>query len=436
MVNGYPAPYIMAVIPINGAILSASGSGFKSILYGINETYPDIAVDDIETFYSLYTSELVLAMQFTNFDFSSYLTLTTGSYLCDTRVKTQGVDSFFNAPAVMITEISNKKQTSNYSPVTLYKNIGLTSDFSKSYMQGLTKRDIGLEPKLYTSPYSSFTYTSATDKEYSFEPMLINKYTGLINFERVFTPNPTSNGEMTFITSEPYNHYKENYMGSSPVQNNELPTPQSNIVTYLETIKNSYYTGLALGVANSMVGAITNIGGGLMADKVNKFSIGMNAGGNALDLGGRLATLSSKFRDMESQPNKLGNTNFDIYSIVACTDTNKYINTWSLMPEELRKVSDFYYMNGYEVDMFRYCTMSSNHINAIEHGVISRLLFNYLQVDENLTNILKYDKNDETPLSQVIRDKFNAVLNQGVRLWFLTNANDFMNFELENKEIN
>ena len=436
MVNGYPAPYIMAVIPINGAILSATGSGFKSILYGINETYPDIAVDDIETFYSLYTSNLVLAMQFTNFDFSSYLTLSTGRYLCDARVKTQGVDKFFNAPAVMITEISNKKQTSYNSNINLYKNVGLTTDFTKTHMQSLTKRELGLEPKLYTNPYTKYTYTSATDKEYNFEPMLITKYDDTLRIERIFTPNPTSNGEMTFITSEPYNHYESNYMGSSPVQNNELPTPQSNITTYLETIKNSYYTGLALGVANSMVGGISNIGSSLLADKINKYSIGVGAGSNILDYGGRLATLSSKFRDMESQPNKLGNTNFDIYSIVACTDTNKYLNTWTLIDEELKKVADFYYMNGYEVDMFRSCNMKSNYITCAKDSIVTRKLFDLVQLDENIVNQLYYDKNEETPLSQVVRDKFNSVFSQGVRLWFLTSTEQFRDFTLENKEVN
>ena len=433
LVNGYPAPYIMAVIPINGGILSG-GTGFVNLLYGINENYPD--VDSEDTFYGTYAgSGQLLAMQFTNFDFSDYLTLSSGMFLVDVATHSS-TDKYFLAPAVMVTSLSNKIQTASLSSTSLFGKVGLSSDFSKTHMQSLTRREVGLEPKLYTTPYTRFTYTSASEKEYEFDPILISQYSlGTCSFSRILTPNPTSNGEMTFITSAPYDKYKSNYMGSSPVQNNELPVANDNFKNFLDNQKNSYYTGVGIGLAGSLLGGVGSIGSALSGKKPDFMSAGLTAGQGLLGVANNVISLTSKMSDLRNQPNKLGSTNFDIYSIVACTDTNKYINTWTLISAEYKKVADYYYLYGYEVEMLRYCGMPRNGINYYaSRGLISRELFNYVQINENIVNQLHYNTTD-IPLSQVVRDKFNEVFNQGVRLWFLTNANDFMNFELENKEI-
>lgn len=422
-INGYPAPYIMAVIPIDSSLVKGTGVNFDSLPYGINQMYPD---DSGANFYSCYAkSSYVLAMQFTNFDFSSYLTLNDGDYLCDVSEHSSS-DVEFVAPAVMIKSLTSKTMTRSFNNIYLYGRIGLGADFSKDTMQQTTKRLMYLEPKLYTEPYTRYTYTSASDKEYSFMPMLVGKYKVNCDFMRVFTPNPTSNGEMTFITSTPYEYYKSNYMGSSPVQNNELPVSNSNLQVFMENQKNSYFTGVGM----SMVNAMFSVGSGVTTGNPTQAVAGAIGGV------GELLSLGSKMKDLTSQPNKLGGTNFDFYSIMSCTDTNKYVNCWTLIDKELKKVTDFYYMTGYEVDMFRSCNMKSNYMTCAKDSIVTRKLFDFVQLDENIVNQLYYDKNDETPLSQVIRDKFNAVFSQGVRLWFLTSNTQFRDFTLENKEIN
>lgn len=426
-VNNYPAPYIVAVIPINVTNLTATGTGFEPIGYGLNTGYPTQSEDE-DSYYTLFAnSPYVLAMQFSNFDFSEYTTLKPGMYLCDLQAHgTLDESIYFYRPAVMISEINSLFQNASYLNTNLYSKVGLSDTFTKTHMNSLTKRELGLEPKLYTNPYTRFTYTSASDKEYGFEPILTGKYNPYTYFKRIFTPTPTSNGEMCFITSEPYNYYLSNYMGSSPVQNNELPIANDNLQTFLTGQKNSYYTGVGM----SMVNAIFNTGMGVVTgNPVQAINGAISGVGSGISVG-------SKMSDLRSQPNKLGGTNFDIYSIISCTDTNKYINVWTLIDKELKKVADFYYMTGYEVDMFRSCNMKSNYMTCAKDSIVTRKLFDFVQLDENIVNQLYYDKNDETPLSQVIRDKFDAVFSQGVRLWFLTSNSQFRDFTLENKEIN
>lgn len=425
LINGYPAPYIIAVIPVDAITLKASGNNFDSITYGINQMYPAISNTAL-SYYALYAkSSYVLAMQFTNFDFSSYMSLSEGSYLCDVSEHTSA-DLEFNAPAVMIPSLTSKTMNRSFNNIYLYGRIGLGADFSKYTMLQATKRLKYLEPKLYTEPYTRYTYTSASDKEYSFMPMLVGKYALETQFTRVFTPNPTSNGEMTFITTAPYDYYKSNYMGSSPVQNNELPVSNSNLQVFMENQKNSYFTGVGM----SMVNAMFNVGSGIARGSGTSIISG------AIEGVGTQLSRESKMKDLTSQPNKLGGTNFDFYSIVSCTDTNKYVNCWTLIDKELEKVADFYYMTGYEVDMFRNCDMKSNYITCAKDSIVTRKLFDYVQLEENIVNQLYYDKDDETPLSQVVREKFNAVFSQGVRLWFLTSNSQFRDFTLENKEVN
>ena len=429
LINNVPAPFMVGLIPIDTYTLSTINGSFSILDYGINVGYPD-TTNDSSFFELIADSPYVLGIQFSNFDFREYMSASTTQNNC-LMADLIGSHDYTSTgetnecPIVVLDKVISKQENASVNVTDLYRRVGLSSDFTKSYMKSQTQREMGLEPKLYTAPYTRFSYTSASDKEYGFEPMLIGQYGITAKFNRVFTPNPTSNGENMFITSEPYNNYKANYTGATALSNNEIPFAPSNYRDFITTQKNSYYTGVAMALVNSMF----NVGTGIAAGNTSGIV------GGVINGTGELLSMESKFKDLKNQPNKLNGGTYDLYSIMACADTNKYINTWTLIPAEQKKVADYYYKFGYEVDMLRYCTMPSKGINYYEaRGLISRSLFNYVQLDENIVNLLHYNTTD-IPLSQAVRDKFNIIFNQGVRLWFLTNANDFMNFELENKEI-
>lgn len=439
LINGYPAPFIIGLIPLETTEITPMQGAFKyNLYYGINANYPNKGSEYGEgSYYTLIAqSSYVLGIQFTNFDFSEYLTASgipsEPMYFVDALGSSGSLT--YNCPVIALYHINTKEVTKYNSNLSLYESVGYGDNFVKTYMQNITKRDKALEPKLYTTPYTRYTYTSASDKEYDFSPMLIGKYSVSTGFKAIFTPNPTTNGEMTFIISEPYNLYQSNYMGATAIANYELPYAPSNYREFLTNQKNSFNTGVAMSLVSNIFGGASSI---LSASATGNVVGGVTGvAGSMLKGLGTIATAESKMKDLKNQPSKLSGNNFDIYSIVSCTDTTKYVNTWSLIPAELEKVSDFYYLNGYSVEMFRDNNMSGKSVYCDKKSIITRKLFDYLQVDENLIDTMNYNKSGEYPMSQVIREKINNTLNRGVRLWFITNVDEYKNFTLENKEIN
>ena len=428
-VNGYPAPFMVGVIPIDTSRLYYSAWISNNKSYGINEN-----LEGETSYYSLLAnSPYVLSMQFSTFDFSSYLNLDDNSILASGNTISQPIG--FRPPIVVLKDITTKSQIFNSTHIALYKKVssGTNTEFTKDYMRRQTKRDIMLEPKLYTAPYTNYSFTSACEKETAFEPMLNGIYQQTISFIKTFTPSPSGNAEMTFLNDGIYKYYQDNYNGSSAIINTELPIVNNNYQTFLANQKNSFYTGVGLSVASSLASGI----GSTITAGANNEPIPFNAVSSSIfGIASAITQSTSKIKDLQNAPNKIAGNNFDIYSIISNTTLDKFINVWTLSSVETKQVSDFYYLYGYEVDMFRECNMEGNYVTANEKSCITRQLFNYLCIDENITDTLFYNKNGKYPLSNEVRTKFNDLFNRGVRLWFIDNISEFKDFSLENKEIN
>ena len=304
-------------------------------------------------------------------------------------------------------------------------------------------KSIYLEPKLYCSPYTRYTYTSSAEPEYDFNPYLTGRGHETCEFELSFTPTPSASGETMFITSGIYEYAKANYNGTSPISSLELSTTSQALQEFLTTQRNSYYTGLAQSYFNnamSMVGdtagLITNIATKQYAQiPKNVVNIASNIG----DMYYIGEQNESKLKDLANVPSKFNNLGFDILPIINNTNLSKYINCYVSLKNEYEKAYDYFYYYGYKTNEFRkaYKIVSSDSkmtyvYSSVEKNIFNRALFNYIRIGNNVDESIELNTNYDLDFIQ--KDKINEILHRGVRIWTPIKASDFLNFNFENME--
>ena len=304
-------------------------------------------------------------------------------------------------------------------------------------------KSIYLEPKLYCSPYTRYTYTSSAEPEYDFNPYLTGRGHETCEFELSFTPTPSASGETMFITSGIYEYAKANYNGTSPISSLELSTTSQALQEFLTTQRNSYYTGLAQSYFNnamSMVGdtagLITNIAT-KQYDQIPKNVV--NIGSNIGDMYYIGEQNKSKLKDLANVPSKFNNLGFDILPIINNTNLSKYINCYVSLKNEYEKAYDYFYYYGYKTNEFRkaYKIVSSDSkmtyvYSSVEKNIFNRALFNYIRIGNNVDESIELNTNYDLDFIQ--KDKINEILHRGVRIWTPIKASDFLNFNFENME--
>ena len=304
-------------------------------------------------------------------------------------------------------------------------------------------KSIYLEPKLYCSPYTRYTYTSSAEPEYDFNPYLTGRGHETCEFELSFTPTPSASGETMFITSGIYEYAKANYNGTSPISSLELSTTSQALQEFLTTQRNSYYTGLAQSYFNnamSMVGEtaglVTNIAT-KQYDQVPKNVVNI-----ASDIGDMYyigEQNKSKLKDLANVPSKFNNLGFDILPIINNTNLSKYINCYVSLKNEYEQAYDYFYYYGYKTNEFRkaYKIVSSDSkmtyvYSSVEKNIFNRALFNYIRIGNNVDESIELNTNYDLDFIQ--KDKINEILHKGVRIWTPIKASDFLNFDFENME--
>lgn len=304
-------------------------------------------------------------------------------------------------------------------------------------------KSIYLEPKLYCSPYTRYTYTSSAEPEYDFNPYLTGRGHETCEFELSFTPTPSASGETMFITSGIYQYAKANYNGTSPISSLEISTTSQALQEFLTTQRNSYYTGLAQSYFNnamSMVGdtagLITNIAT-KQYDQIPKNVV--NIGSDIGDMYFIGEQNESKLKDLANVPSKFNNLGFDILPIVNNTNLSKYINCYVCLKNEYEKAYDYFYYYGYKTNEFRrpYKMASTDGRMAYIYGlheknIFNRALFNYIRIGNNVDESIELNTNYDLDFIQ--KDKINEILHKGVRIWTPIKASDFLNFNFENME--
>lgn len=314
----------------------------------------------------------------------------------------------------------------------------------RTTIKNITNKSISAEPKLLVPPYCNVSLTSATEEERVILPLLASsKEDKNVRFEFVCSPNPTSNGVMSYVKSGIYQYQRDNYNGTQPITTTEIPLESNTYQEFITTQKNSYYSGLAQTYFNNLFaigGGITSMGfGSATGNAMLTTGGGLAAGKGTIDSVLTPIKHISKMKDLNNTPNKLASNNFNVYQILTSTDINKYLNFWTLLDIEKEKAFEYFYRYGYAVDKDRVLSYfnygdSISMIYGYDNNICSRSLFNYIKIDENITNTIINVVDDDEFLFTNIREKINSIYNRGYREWCINYIGEFLNFNLENKE--
>ena len=300
-------------------------------------------------------------------------------------------------------------------------------------------KDKRLEPKLYASPFAYFVLNGASYKGMALEPLGVGNDLEIIE---TFVPTPLVNGNYYTINSGIYSNTKANFMTISPYITNEIPTVNNKYQEFLATQKNSYAQGITMSYFNNAIGVGSSIVSSIVSGSTGS-PIGVASGiisgvQSATNLIAKPFEVSSKMKDLKQTPSKITSSNYDVYSVVGITDLSMRFNYITMLDTEQNKVFDFFYRFGYQVERVTAPQITSNDItiNANDYtnhpALFNRRIFNYIKLDQDITNELK----SPTGLSQAIRNKFNAILNRGCRLWNVTSTTKYLDFSYENYEAN
>ena len=300
-------------------------------------------------------------------------------------------------------------------------------------------KDKRLEPKLYASPFAYFVLNGASYKGMALEPLGVGNDLEIIE---TFVPTPLVNGNYYTINSGIYSNTKANFMTISPYITNEIPTVNNKYQEFLATQKNSYAQGVTMSYFNNAIGVGSSIVSSIVSGSTGS-PIGVASGiisgvQSATNLIAKPFEVSSKMKDLKQTPSKITSSNYDIYSVVGITDLSMRFNYITMLDSEQNKVFDFFFRFGYQVERATAPQITSNDITIntgdyTKHpALFNRRIFNYIKLDQDITNELK----SPTGLSQAIRNKFNAILNRGCRLWNVTSTTKYLDFSYENYEAN
>lgn len=487
-IKGYNQPYITCVIPLFDTFFT-----LKVTLQGNNTmgatktTYTKLfnyKFNKEQFLNFINNNDYVYKVQVTTFDFTSQLVnanneidlTTTKICALSTKLKTLKVKpcytdkigsynynqlsttlniNVFNGFLFCLPNFDDIVQNQDISFIKLATMTNFVYDITdisslKEGQRSLDDKQLALEPRLYCNPYTIYSYTSASEKEYELNPNLFCYY-GDGRFTLTFTPSPSMNGEILFLNSGVYQKYKENFNGTSPISSLELTTSSSAYQSFLTNQRNSYYTGLGQSYFNSIMNMFT---GG-----VNDYKYIMNARENGTDtFSAYLSPISnvvkgvsdlvftslqnkSKMKDLINQPSKFSNFGFDILPMIVNSDLYRYINCYTMLPRDYTNAFEYFYRFGYEVDEYRHFDYYIDDIRDpkewyIKYGgsknIFNRNLFNYVRATEDISNYIHLvnDKMDEA-----IRSKFSDIFNNGVRIWTPKTSSQFLDFTKSNREV-
>lgn len=451
--NKLPLPYVVGILPVDEEVLTiknnleteedisinyglyAKGSGSIDYLKYIYDNVSYIlSIQVVSSSSTMLPSELTINRTETDNTYGMI------SLTLDNRGTAYPI--FYNSNIDAL--VDDKKI--NYK-VLFNLNLNKDLSFNRNDLNNITNKEIALEPKLYTAPYSYYSYTSPIFQDDTFEPILALKDEEEVTLRSVWSPNPSTSGERLIINSGYYKFNQDSYVGNTPVITSEVPVITSAYQDFLATQKNSFYTGLALSMFSGAFDTALPFTHSENYDKRYKRPTLKSTKARGLTEGlveGAGGLLSqgfetySKIKDLKMTPNKFNSNNFDVFGVLSSTNLNKTILVKGLTDYETQKVYDFYYLNGYQVEMFRDLKYQGTDIKSDYNSLFTRRLFDYIELGEDITEQINYVNEDkeEMVLPFSVRDLFNKIFRTGVRIWFSATGKDYLDFSLENKEIN
>lgn len=306
-----------------------------------------------------------------------------------------------------------------------------------------------IEPKLYCKPFYNVVLSSQYGTAYNYNLLMLNEEKLNISVFNGITPEPEK--IYTYIKSgngSPYRLQKICNIGSTIINDNNIPYKSDAYAQYLSSHRSSVITGLAMPVVNGVVGVASSImrfgaSGGKKAQ-----TGGMIGGvvGSVQNAGNELVNYASNICDLQNTPDSIKNMgNNPIHDMYMKNNTHPYIVVNELLGSEKQQVYDYFYDYGYKIN--RKCYLNVKEFTNTEQ-IITRQKFNYVKINDNIVNEIEFF--EENPrgnityfVPQIVKQKINSILNRGCKLWTLIYKNQtgatwqdfYLGSDFENAEI-
>ncbi len=222
--------------------------------------------------------------------------------------------------------------------------------------------------------------------------------------------------------------YNKENIGLSSSINYIVPAGENALDVFNSTQANAFYqsktaSGITSGI--TMAGGIGMIVGGAVMTATGYGSgagIGMiGAGATALASG--TASMVNTFKSANAKIEDLKNTpdSFNVAGSSYVCDFSRagtcypYLTIYECEGAIEERANDYFYNYGYEVARDCYFNTQlevSNHVNNfIDNNLFTRTIFNYIQINEDITNKI----NADIPL--IAKQKLSSIFNNGITIW-------------------
>lgn len=301
-----------------------------------------------------------------------------------------------------------------------------------------------LDPKLLFNPFRKYMLCSQYSEGAEIYPELYFSDFAVANDYLTFETSATAyigdNNLTTYIkpiydsdnNKYAFDHYKELNIGLSSSLNYSIPAGTNALDVFNSTQAQSYYqskiaTGITSGLAIAGGVGSTIAGIALTASAYGApMGVGLIGGGVSAIAGGiagevnNAKSVNAKIEDLRNTPDSVNVVGSNYVSDLARVGVNMpYLIVYNCSNAIIESANDMFYHYGYAVA--RNCSfnldLDYDGETKIDNRLFGRTIFNYIQLNEDITNKINYDM----PL--IVKQKLSKIFSQGITLWsFFGNA--------------
>ena len=309
------------------------------------------------------------------------------------------------------------------------------------------------DPKLLFSPFRKYMINGQYSSEgFQFYPELffsekVYTYSNVDNMWLFQTITTAYIGDSNFYTSfdgsdDMTSNYKYEKLGLSSNVNYVFPCGENALEVFNATQQQSFYTSkvasgitsgitIAGGVASAGLGIAGAVGTLGMSTPMSVGLIASGATAVASGIAGLSSTIASsvaKVEDLKNTPNSINisGSNFLTDECITANYTGlPYLVIMEVNSTIKKSADDFFYAYGYQVA--RQCLFNTelnynnNVDNSVDNNLFGRTIFNYIQINEDITNKIVAD------IPYIVKKKLSNIFNEGITIWTFFNLQGIWN---------
>lgn len=396
-VNGQPVGFYMYALPIENNKLVSYGLKdgitdpdlIKSrmfLQYGLGGSYYDLSVETllknpkvISIYVSMYAPGGYIGNNkspaWYNFDNFSSNIVTTG---------------FSDIHLINIAYL-DRMELFNFTELPKPKVTGLNID---------SIRDVEREPKLFTKPYSVYSFTNMVSEPLEVGIDQLNNNLS-IKFIESFGPQYKS-------SISPISDTSNYFLSEVSTKNNEIPLLNDKYVNYIMNNKASATTGVALSVGEGLIGGVV---GGTMKGPLSYMGTGM-----ALSNYQKVKNEMLKQSDLKQAPISIRETGNNIVYQLDVKNDSLFMNGFCrrVKPQFFMKAYNYFYRYGY----------TSNEFGV--PNLKSRFYFNFIQTT---------DISIVGNINQNVKTQLEVLFNKGITIWHNRIGYDFKMYDYSKENV-